>query len=170
MHGAGVVGEEKATLAQFRDELFDRRLADSIGAIVAEFLRDGFSDGRIFCRSEKNPVHRRFCGNRRRGFGETFRQPAFGRAVFGAGTQADLHRIVCWRDDRCVVPEIWDDTEVVPPHIRSHSLRDAKIADRLMFDWSRFFAFRNDLIQQPAAPVSAKTDAPRNTREPRFQS
>ena len=90
MHRAGVIREQQGAFAQLGDEFGERRLADTIDAVGADRCFDGRADFRVTGCAEQNPLDRPLSGNRNGNLGKAFRKPPLGRAVFGAGTEADL--------------------------------------------------------------------------------
>lgn len=89
MHRPGVVCEQQPAGAQLVDELFERCLADSINAIVAQRSGDCFTDRRVVFRSEQNPLRRRVRRDRGRGLSEAFGQPVLSRSIFRTGTKTE---------------------------------------------------------------------------------
>ena len=90
MHRASVVCQKQSASAQLIDQLFERRLADSVDTAIAEPGGDCFADSRVVFCAEHNPLRVRPCRDQSRDFRKTFRQPSLGWPVFRAWTKAEL--------------------------------------------------------------------------------
>lgn len=61
MHRTGVVCQKQSAGAQLMDQLFERRLADSVDTAIAEHCGDGFARSRVVFCAEHNPLRARLC-------------------------------------------------------------------------------------------------------------
>src|SRR5204863_3688022 len=97
-------------------------------------------------------------------FSETFRKPALGGAIFGAGAKTEPgRRAVCFYA-RKKLPHLRG--RVGSPNLSRHS----QIPVNLMLNRTAPLVFIHHLVQQPAATVSRKADAARDPGEPNFES
>src|SRR3954469_4506571 len=92
MHGARVVREKERAFSELRGKLIERCLPDPVQTMAFEHLLDGSAALGIGRRAEEDPLHGAALGDGESGFGKSFRQPALGRSVLRAGTQADPGR------------------------------------------------------------------------------
>src|SRR5437588_10154099 len=148
VHGASVVGEKQRAFAQLGRELIERRFADAIQTVRAE---RSFTRGASFPvarRAEEDPLHRPLLGDGESDFGETFREPAFRRAVFRAGTQSEFRR-------RAVGFAAGQKFSHFRWRLWSADLaRHSQITINLVLNGTAPRLLGHDLVQQPAAIVS----------------
>src|SRR5438105_4600465 len=160
MHRAGVVGEKQRAFAQLGRELIERRFADAIQTVRAQRRFDRGASFPIGRRAEEDPLHGTLLRDGESDFGETFREPAFRRAVFRAGTQSESRRRTVGFDARKKLPHFGRGLR--PTEFARHS----KIMINLVLTGTAPRFLGHDLIHQPAANVSRKTDELRDAREP----
>ena len=163
MHRAGVVGEKQRAFAQLGRELIERRFADAIQTVRAQRRFNRGASFPIGRRAEEDPLHGTLLRDGESDFGETFREPAFRRAVFRAGTQSEFRR-------RAVGFDAGQKFSHFRWRLWSADLaRHAKITINLVLNGTASRFLGHDLVQQPAATVSRKTDAARDAGEPDFE-
>ena len=78
-----------AQVRQLGDELGEGGRADAVLHAAGVALQDFVGDRRVFGHAEEDPLGAFILREAGHDFAETLGQPAFGRAVFGAGAEAE---------------------------------------------------------------------------------